>query len=82
MYTIFIHYSKIIASLIGNELSFVLLDLWSPEADFIPRHRLIKYLVLVPTLTEKLGTGTSCKEKFQTGFVVAGVGFFPIGTIN
>ena len=29
-----------------------------------------------------IGTGTSCKVNFQTGFVVAGSGFFPIGTIN
>ena len=34
-----------------------------------------------------IGSGTSCKvkfckENFQTGFVVAGAGFFPIETIN
>ena len=27
----------------------------------------------------QLGTGTSCKENFQTGFVVGGLCYFPIG---
>ena len=29
-----------------------------------------------------LGTGTFCKENFQTGFVGAGAGFFPSWTLK